>query len=49
MSESTPMFCDNCQTVIRLEKKDDRTLKVRCACNEGVGAKVSNALPEEWL
>jgi len=42
-------FCSECQTVIRLERDEDRRLRVRCACNPGVHVKVETALPEEWL
>lgn len=41
-------FCDDCNVVVRLERTENRTLRLACACGEFRPIKVCTRLPEGW-
>jgi len=43
-----PIYCDDCNAAVRIERTDSRSLKAVCACGETRNVKVANVLPEEW-
>lgn len=44
-----PLFCEECHTAVRLERGDDRRLRLRCACGDAVLVdETDEPLPEEW-
>jgi len=46
--ETTPMFCDECHSAVRLERTETNSLKAVCACGETRDVKIAQAIPEEW-
>jgi len=48
MTDTNPVFCDDCNAAVRIERTDTHSLKAVCACGETRGVRVARALPEEW-
>jgi len=46
--ETDPMFCEECNGAVRLERTAYNNLKAVCACGTTRNVKVSQALPEGW-
>jgi len=46
--KTTPLFCDECNAAVRLERKSNQLLILRCACDKRRSIKVAAALPEGW-
>lgn len=44
---SSPAFCADCRTAVRLERTS-KTLLLRCACGTAVDVQLDDALPLPW-
>jgi len=44
-----PIYCDDCNAAVRLERTQSKSLKATCACDDQRNVRVSNVLPEGWL
>jgi len=40
--------CENCGSAVYLARRENRTLVVRCDCDEERSLKVATTLPEGW-
>jgi len=49
MSNATnPMFCDECNSAVRVERTESKSLKAVCACGERLNLCVNKPLPDRW-
>lgn len=45
---SEPVYCDDCNATVRIERNASGQLKAKCACDSTRNVRVSKVLPEGW-
>lgn len=45
---TSPIYCDHCQSTVRVERDDNGTLQAVCACGIKRSLRVASGLPEGW-
>jgi len=45
---TNPVYCDDCNAAVRLERDSNRSLKAKCACETVRNVRVAQLLPDGW-